>query len=162
MDADIGWDGQDAIEILDAAVAEMENRYSKFRPVRARSLPEFNEQVADEDRLPWWLIVLDEYADLTSDPDEKKKIERLLGRLAQKARGAGIHVIIATQKPTTEVINTVLRSNLPAQLALKVRSGSESKVIMTELGAETLNGKGDAFLRAEGKLIRLQCALYKQ
>jgi DNA segregation ATPase FtsK/SpoIIIE-like protein len=162
LDADIGWDGQSAIEILDAAVEEMQKRYSQFRDARARSLPEFNEKAAEGDQLPWWLIVLDEYADLIADADEKKKIEHYLRRLAQKARAAGIHVIIATQKPSVDVINTVLRSNLPAQLALKVRSATESRVIMNESGAETLNGKGDAFLRAEGKLIRLQCALYKQ
>lgn len=162
LEAEIGWDGQDATEILDAAVNEMQDRYAKFRDARTKSLPEFNEQADEGDRLPWWLIVLDEYADLTADPEEKKKIEHYLRRLAQKARAAGIHVIIATQKPSTEVINTVLRSNLPAQLALKVRSATESRVIMNESGAETLNGKGDAFLNSEGKLIRLQCALCRQ
>lgn len=103
-------------------------------------------------------IVLDEYADLTSDPDAKKEIENLLKRLAQKARAAGIHVIIATQNPRAEVISTNLRSNLPAQLALKVKSGTESRVIMDEAGAESLNGKGDAFLKSEGRLTRVQCA----
>ena len=78
-------------------------------------------------------------------------------RLAQKARAAGIHLIIATQKPSGEVISTNLRSNLPAQLALRVKSHNESRVIMDGQGAETLNGKGDAFLKAEGKLIRIQC-----
>jgi len=160
LGAEIGWDGQSAIEILNAAFEVMENRYEKFRAARARSLPEFNGEAAEGDRLPWWLIVLDEYADLTADSDDKKKIEHYLGRLAQKARAAGIHVIVATQKPSIDVINTVLRSNLPAQLALKVRSAAESRVIMSEAGAETLNGKGDAFLKAEGKLTRLQCAKY--
>ena len=98
----------------------------------------------------------------TQPVDEKKDIEKLLKRLAQKARAAGIHVIIATQKPSAEVINTVLRANLPAQLALRVRSAIESKVIMEESGAETLNGKGDAFLKADGKTTRLQCALFTQ
>ena len=102
-------------------------------------------------------MVLDEYADLTSDPDAKKEIERHLKRLAQKARAAGIHVIIATQKPSAEVISTNLRSNLPAQLALKVKASEESRVIMGEKGAESLNGKGDAFLNAEGKILRVQC-----
>jgi DNA phosphorothioation-dependent restriction protein DptH len=102
--------------------------------------------------------VLDEYADLTHDPQGKKDIEQELKRLAQKARSAGIHVIIATQKPSAEVISTNLRSNLPAQLALRVKSGTESRVIMDEGGAENLNGRGDALLKADGKLRRLQCA----
>ena len=102
---------------------------------------------------------MDEYADLTSDAGDKKEIEALLKRLAQKARAAGIHVIIATQKPSSEVISTSLRSNLPAQLALRVKSATESRVIMDESGAETLNGKGDAFFKADGEIIRIQCGL---
>ena len=98
---------------------------------------------------------------LTSDPEAKKAIEVSLKRLAQKARAAGIHVIIATQKPSAEVISTNLRSNLPAQLALRVKSGTESRVIMDEQGAETLNGKGDAFFKSEGKLVRVQCGRYE-
>lgn len=157
---EIGWDEHSALEQLDLAFNEMQLRYELFREVRARSLKEYNE-ISNRESLPWWVVVLDEYADLTSDPDVKKKIEGLLKRLAQKARAAGIHVIIATQKPSAEVINTVLRSNLPAQLALRVKSSTESRVIMDDVGAEMLNGKGDAFLKANGKLTRLQCAIVK-
>lgn len=102
--------------------------------------------------------MLDEYADLTHDPQSKKEIEAELKRLAQKARAAGIHVIIATQKPSAEVISTNLRSNLPAQLALRVKSATESRVVIDEAGAENLNGKGDAILKAEGRLTRVQCS----
>lgn len=161
LEGDIGWDDESAIEHLDRAVNEMQRRYELFRAARKRSLPEYNAGLDEPDKLPWWLVVLDEYADLTSDPEKKKQIESLMQRLAQKARAAGIHVIIATQKPTVNVISTVLRANLPAQLALKVKSANESRVIMDEPGAEALNGMGDAFLKAEGKLQRLQCAIYK-
>ena len=82
--------------------------------------------------------------------------------MASERWAAGIHIIIATQKPSGEVISTDLRSNLPAQLALRVRSGIESRVIMEESGAEMLNGKGDAFLRRVGRLERVQCALVKK
>lgn len=155
----IGMDDEDACELLERAVEEMQSRYKLLKSERTRSIAEFNSKVSAEKRIPWWLIVLDEYADLTSDPESKKKIEANLKRLAQKARAAGIHVIIATQKPSAEVISTNLRSNLPAQLALRVKSGIESRVVMDELGAETLNGKGDAFLKSEGRLIRVQCAI---
>lgn len=155
----IGMDDEDACELLEQAVEEMQSRYKLLKSERARSIAEFNSKVPAERRIPWWLLVLDEYADLTSDPDSKKKIESSLKRLAQKARAAGIHVIIATQKPSAEVISTNLRSNLPAQLALRVKSGTESRVVMDELGAETLNGMGDAFLKSEGKLTRVQCAI---
>ena len=155
----IGYEAKEGIELLQNAVDEMQNRYQLFREVKTNSLQTYNKTVEFDNRLPWRLIVLDEYADLTTDPVDKREIEDLLKRLAQKARAAGIHVIIATQKPSSEVISTSLRSNLPAQLALRVKSAIESRVIMDESGAETLNGKGDAFFKADGELIRVQCGL---
>ncbi|WP_159308998.1 FtsK/SpoIIIE domain-containing protein [Spiribacter roseus] len=157
---EIGWDDESASQQLEIAVEEMEERYKRLRSFRVRSITEYNKLRPHVERLPWWVVVLDEFADLTAEPEKKKKIEGLVGRLAQKARAAGIHVIIATQKPSAAVISTVLRSNLPAQLALRVKSATESRVIMDESGAETLNGKGDAFLKSEGRTVRIQCARY--
>ncbi|WP_249364369.1 DNA phosphorothioation-dependent restriction protein DptH [Pseudoalteromonas ruthenica] len=154
----IGWDDEDALTLLTQAVEEMQTRYKQFKEQGVRSLPDYNAKVDEESRIPWWVLVLDEYADLTSDKDMKKDIEAELKRLAQKARAAGIHLIIATQKPSGDVISTNLRSNLPAQLALRVKNGTESRVILDEQGAEVLNGKGDAYLKSEGKLVRIQCA----
>ncbi|WP_238596663.1 DNA phosphorothioation-dependent restriction protein DptH [Psychromonas sp. psych-6C06] len=158
----IGFDDEDALELLTQAVAEMQSRYAQFKAQGVRSLPDYNAKVTPEERIPWWVLVLDEYADLTSDKDMKKDIESELKRLAQKARAAGIHLIIATQKPSGDVISTNLRSNLPAQLALRVKNGTESRVILDEQGAEVLNGKGDAYLKSEGKLVRIQCARVQQ
>jgi len=158
LKGNIGWDDQDAIKLLKEAVEEMQRRYQLFRHAGKRSLVEYNAETTFGQRLPWWVVVLDEYADLTHDPQSKRDIETELKRLAQKARAAGIHVIIATQKPSAEVISTNLRSNLPAQLALRVKSATESRVVIDESGAETLNGKGDALLKADGKLVRVQCA----
>lgn len=157
LDGEIGIFDTDAVNLLERAVAEMDRRYALFKAGRVRSLDEYNRK-SGEAVVPWWVVVLDEYADLTSDPDAKKSIEALLKRLAQKARAAGIHLIIATQKPSAEVISTNLRSNLPAQLALRVKSATESRVIMDESGAEALAGRGDAFLKSEGRLTRVQCA----
>ncbi len=158
LEGKIGWDDTDSIELLKAAVEEMELRYRLFRTAGKRSLAEFNAAARAQDRLPWWVVVLDEYADLTHDPQAKKEIEAELKRLAQKARAAGVHVIIATQKPSAEVISTNLRSNLPAQLALRVKSATESRVVIDEAGAENLNGKGDGLLKADGRLTRVQCS----
>ena len=158
LEGSIGWDSEDAIVLLDKAVAEMERRYQIFRAARQRTLPAYNANAPIEDRFPWWFLVLDEYADLTSDKDAKKEIEDRLKRLAQKARAAGIHLVIATQKPGADVISTNLRSNLPAQLALRVKSSTESRVVMDEAGAEALNGMGDAFLKCAGITTRIQCA----
>ena len=154
----IGMDASDAITTLGTAVEEMQRRYLAFKTARVRDLPSFNAKAAPADLLPWRLIVLDEYADLTADPDEKKELEALLRRLAQKARAAGLHVIVATQRPSADVISPVVRSNLPAQLALRVRTGTDSRVILDESGAEALAGRGDALLRTARGIVRLQCA----
>lgn len=158
IDGEIGWDEDDAIGILSNAVEEMQLRYARFKKSKVRNLEDYNAQAPEAERVPRWVIVLDEYADLTSEPESKKTIEAHLKRLAQKARAAGIHVIIATQKPDATVISTNLRSNLPAQLALRVKSATESRVIMDDAGAESLTGKGDAFFKESGVLIRVQCA----
>ena len=158
LEGKIGWDDADAIELLKRAVEEMQRRYQLFKGASKRSLVEFNASVPTSERLPWWLVVLDEYADLTHDSQSKKDIEAELKRLAQKARSSGIHIIVATQKPSAEVISTNLRSNLPAQLVLRVKSATESRVVIDEAGGETLNGRGDALLKADGKLRRVQCS----
>ncbi|MGC2856857.1 FtsK/SpoIIIE domain-containing protein [Novispirillum sp. DQ9] len=158
VEGEIGWDDQDAVGMLHRCVEEMQSRYQIFRLAGTRSITEYNRVRSGGNRMPWWVVVLDEYADLTSDADAKRDIEAALKRLAQKARAAGIHVIIATQKPSADVISTNLRSNLPAQLALRVKSGTESRVIMDDSGAEMLNGRGDAFLKTAAGLTRIQCA----
>lgn len=158
--APIASDAADAIQFLEDGVEEMQRRRDLFKSVNARDLPQYNQAILERggtEFLPWQLIVLDEYADLVSDKDERKKIEGYLQRLSQKARASGIHIIVATQRPSADVISTVVRANLPAQLALRVRSAIESNVIMAEPGAETLAGKGDAFLRTARGTTRVQC-----
>jgi DNA phosphorothioation-dependent restriction protein DptH len=156
---EIGSWPDDAIEALTDAVDEMTRRNQLFRSRRVKSLAQYNADVEEHERIPWWLLVLDEYADLTSDPDERKQIEAALKRVAQKGRSAGIHLILATQKPSAEVLSTVVRSNLPAQLALRVKTATDSRIIIDESGAESLAGKGDAFLKTARGLTRIQCAM---
>ncbi|MET7408772.1 FtsK/SpoIIIE domain-containing protein [Streptomyces parvulus] len=158
LDGMIGMDAADAIEILEETVDEMAVRYKDMKALRTRKLVEYNAKVDKADRKPWIVIILDEYADLTSDPEEKKQIEALLKRLTQKARAAGIHVIAATQRPSADVISTTIRSNFPAQLALRVKTATDSRIILDETGAEALAGQGDAFLHTAKGTIRLQVA----
>ncbi|MFI5824134.1 FtsK/SpoIIIE domain-containing protein [Streptomyces rishiriensis] len=158
LDGVIGMDAADAIEILEKTVEEMTVRYADMKAIRTRKLVEYNAKVDKADRKPWIVIVLDEYADLTSDPEEKKQIEALLKRLTQKARAAGIHVIAATQRPSADVISTTIRSNFPAQLALRVKTATDSRIILDETGAEALAGQGDAFLHTAKRTIRVQIA----
>lgn len=158
----------EAIELLERAALEMDERYAKMAALgrdqkeRVRDISEYNAIVKTEERFRWILVVIDEFADLTSDRDHKKRVEAPLQRIAQKARACGIHLVVATQKPSHDLISTNTRSNLGAQLALKVRGARESKMIMEAAGAESLAGNGDAFLRLSGEEpIRLQCAKVK-
>jgi len=159
LEGQIGFDADEARALLDDMVEEMESRYVQLRNARVKNLLEFNHAVAPKQRLPWRLVILDEFADLTSDRDAKKSIEASLQRLTQKARAAGIHVIVATQKPSADVISTTVRSNLGAQLALRVKTATDSRIIMDATGAEALAGNGDAILKGAGNtMTRLQCA----
>lgn len=168
-----GFDAIDAIDILSSAVTEMERRNKLFltryrqlkdageirRGQSVRSIDDYNQYTPDS-ILPRLLIVLDEYADLVSDKDDKKLIQEELVRIAQKGRSTGIHLIVATQKPVVEVIDTVVKSNLPASLALKVKNSTDSGVILGEAGAEGLLGQGDAYLKVGGDKTRLQVARF--
>ncbi|MER8059405.1 MULTISPECIES: FtsK/SpoIIIE domain-containing protein [unclassified Streptomyces] len=158
LDGMIGMDAADALEILEETVKEMEARYKDMKEIRTRKLVEYNAKVDEAERKPWIVIILDEYADLTSDPEEKRNIEALLKRLTQKARAAGIHVIAATQRPSADVISTTIRSNFPAQLALRVKTATDSRIILDETGAEALAGQGDAFLHTAKGTVRMQVA----
>ncbi|TCD28638.1 DNA phosphorothioation-dependent restriction protein DptH [Pedobacter psychrodurus] len=158
----------EAISLLTKGVEEMEHRYQIFTEEwkntgrAAKDIIEYNHMVEQDRRIPRWLIVLDEYSDLLDeDPANKVTIETLLRRLAQKARAAGIHVILATQKPLATIVSSAIKSNLPGVIALRVRTGMDSRVILDDQGAETLSGKGDAlFKNGSGVMIRVQCAIY--
>lgn len=158
-EGEIGMFGEDAIAMLEQAVEEMERRYSIFREA-GQNIRNISEYLAASGQMARWLIVLDEYADLTSDDNERKQIEKCLQRLSQKARAAGIHVIVSTQKPVVQVINTVVKGNLPGKIALRVNTAMESRVILDEAGAEKLVGKGDALIRCGNGILRTQFARY--
>ena len=161
LEGRIGSNWEDAVAILEKLAQEMERRYALFADLRVNSLPAHNkhEDVPPEDRLPWLVVVLDEYNMLGNSAAEKKAVEDELVRVAQAGRAAGIHVIVATQKPVAEVINSTIKSQLPAQLALKTTSNSDSRVILDENGAETLTLEGDALFKASADPIRIQCAM---
>jgi DNA phosphorothioation-dependent restriction protein DptH len=166
-----GTTSADAIALLERCVQEMDARYLTFvgKELRAthnraaKDIVQYNQMVADPSKtIPRWLVVLDEYSDLLDeDPSNKPIIETLLRRLAQKARAAGIHVILATQKPLATIVSSVIRANLPAVIALKVRTSGDSRVILDDSGAETLAGRGDSlFKNGAGDLVRVQCAIH--
>jgi S-DNA-T family DNA segregation ATPase FtsK/SpoIIIE len=144
--------------VLKWAMAEMDRRYRLLETARARNIDTYNRQPGRkrEERLPKIVIMIDELADLMlSAPDQT---EHSLVRLAQMARATGIHLVLATQRPSTDVVTGLIKANFPARISFNVASSIDSRVILDETGAETLLGKGDMlFLNPElGKPVRAQ------
>jgi S-DNA-T family DNA segregation ATPase FtsK/SpoIIIE len=149
-----------AAAALANVVAEMERRYVKMSIVRARSLPEANRalRARGEAPLPYLLIVIDELADLMMiSPQE---VEDAVIRLAQKSRAVGIHLVLATQRPSVDVITGMIKANVPSRIAFAVSSQTDSRVILDGNGAESLLGQGDMLFKPLGtsRLQRLQGA----
>jgi S-DNA-T family DNA segregation ATPase FtsK/SpoIIIE len=123
---------------------EMDSRYKKFAEVGARNIDDYNARHAD--KLPYIVVVIDELADLMMLAPEET--ERNLNRLAQLARATGIHVIIATQRPSVDVITGMIKANFPARISFSVASGMDSRVVLDQVGAERLIGRGDMLFQA--------------
>lgn len=129
--------------VLRWATTEMDNRYRLLEVAKSRNLETYNHKMdkAGKPRLPWVVILIDELADLMmTAPDET---ESAIVRLAQKSRAVGIHLIVATQRPSTDVVTGVIKANFPTRIAFTVASSVDSRVILDTNGAETLLGKGD-------------------
>ncbi|MFN8435874.1 MAG: DNA translocase FtsK [Anaerolineales bacterium] len=148
--------------VLRWVVVEMEHRYRLLESMHARDLNSYNKKVsrsADGEQLPRIVVIIDELADLMmSAPDQT---EHNLVRLAQMARATGIHLVVATQRPSTDVVTGLIKANFPARLAFAVASGTDSRVILDYTGAESLLGRGDMlFLNPEvGTPVRAQGVL---
>jgi S-DNA-T family DNA segregation ATPase FtsK/SpoIIIE len=146
-----------AIDILNKMVVIMTNRYNILSQKNYRNIEEYNEKEAE--KMPNYVIVIDELADLfAQSPD----IENILCRLLQLGRAAGIHLILATQRPDSETISGKLKINIPTRIALTVTNAHDSRTILNEAGAEKLTGKGDFLLKKpDGETIRGQGAYIK-
>jgi DNA segregation ATPase FtsK/SpoIIIE-like protein len=139
------------------AVTEMENRYRRFAGANARNLAGFNEGRADPaDKLPYLVIIIDELADLMMR--EGKNIEEPIVRLAQKARATGIHMVLATQRPSVNVVTGLIKANFPSRIAFAMASQIDSRTILDVPGAEDLIGRGDMLFQPADlpRPIRLQ------
>ncbi|HCT93125.1 MAG TPA: cell division protein FtsK [Lachnospiraceae bacterium] len=158
-------DPKKAAGALNWAVAEMEDRYNKFAKYNVRDMKGYNkkveaiENVEDEDKpvkMPQIVVIVDELADLMMVAS--KEVEDAICRLAQLARAAGIHLIIATQRPSVNVITGLIKANMPSRVAFAVSSGVDSRTILDMVGAEKLLGKGDMLFYPQGypKPARLQ------
>ncbi|MEM5775554.1 MAG: FtsK/SpoIIIE domain-containing protein, partial [Anaerolineaceae bacterium] len=133
------------INALQWITQQMDSRYHKFNKVGVRNIEEYNTKFAD-DKYHYIVVVIDELADLMMlAPDET---ERAITRLAQLARATGIHLVLATQRPSTDVITGLIKANFPARIAFAVASGVDSRVILDQPGAERLLGRGDMLFQA--------------
>jgi S-DNA-T family DNA segregation ATPase FtsK/SpoIIIE len=151
---------KEAATVLRNVVAEMERRYERLSAVRARSLAEANRAFRSrgESTLPFLLVVIDELADLMMiSPQE---VEDAVIRLAQKSRAVGIHLVLATQRPSVDVITGMIKANVPSRIAFAVSSQTDSRVILDQAGAESLLGQGDMLFKPLGtsRLQRVQGA----
>ena len=157
-------DTKKVIHTLNALCIEMDNRYDLLKEAGARNIKEYNEKFTKRrlnpqkghQYLPFIVLVVDEFADLIMTAG--KEVEMPIARLAQLARAVGIHLIIATQRPSVNIITGTIKANFPARIAFKVSSKIDSRTILDAGGAEQLIGKGDMLISYNGEITRLQCA----
>ncbi|MEM7111856.1 MAG: DNA translocase FtsK 4TM domain-containing protein [Chloroflexota bacterium] len=147
------------IGTLQWALREMDSRYKLFAQVGARNIKDYNKKIkghADKERMPYVVIIIDELADLMMMAPEDT--ERAIARLAQMARATGIHMVIATQRPSVDVVTGLIKANFPARIAFAVASSTDSRVILDTTGAERLLGQGDMLFQSPDAAmpVRLQ------
>lgn len=163
-DESIITDTKKVVHTLNALCIEMDNRYDLLKDAGVRNIKEYNDKFVHRrlnpenghQYLPFLVLVIDEFADLIMTAG--KEVEMPIARLAQLARAVGIHLIIATQRPSVNIITGVIKANFPARVAFKVSSKVDSRTILDAGGAEQLIGKGDMLISYNGDLTRLQCA----
>ena len=148
-----------AVAALHWAVGEMERRYQLLASAGTKNIASFNERCSSKEKLPYIVIVVDEYADLFAS--QGKAVEGLISRLAQKARAAGMHMILATQRPSVDVVTGTIKANFPTRIAFRVAQRVDSRVVLDEQGAEQLTGRGDMLVKMNGAdaLVRVQCPM---
>ncbi|HLZ86194.1 MAG TPA: DNA translocase FtsK 4TM domain-containing protein [Puia sp.] len=157
-------DTKKVIHTLNALCIEMDNRYDLLKEANARNIKEYNEKFIKRrlnpqkghQYLPFIVLVVDEFADLIMTAG--KEVEMPIARLAQLARAVGIHLIIATQRPSVNIITGTIKANFPARIGFKVSSKIDSRTILDAGGADQLIGKGDMLISYNGEITRLQCA----
>lgn len=157
-------DTKRVVNTLNSLVIEMDTRYDLMKKAHVRNIQEYNDKFvarklnpqSGHNFMPFIVLVIDEFADLIMTAG--KEIELPIGRLAQLARAVGIHLIIATQRPSVNIITGVIKANFPARIAYKVSAKVDSRTILDASGAEQLVGRGDMLFSVGGDMVRLQCA----
>jgi S-DNA-T family DNA segregation ATPase FtsK/SpoIIIE len=157
-------DTHKVVHTLNSLCIEMDDRYDLLKNAMVRDIKEYNRKFKDRKLnpenghrfLPYIVLVIDEFADLIMTAG--KEVETPIARLAQLARAIGIHLIVATQRPSVNVITGIIKANFPARIAFRVTSKIDSRTILDSQGADQLIGKGDMLYSGRNELIRIQCA----
>ncbi|MBO4281876.1 MAG: DNA translocase FtsK 4TM domain-containing protein [Bacteroidales bacterium] len=158
-------DTKQVVRTLNSLCIEMDNRYELLKKAQCRNLIEYNEKFKSRHLnpenghhfLPYIVLIFDEFADCIMTAG--REVESPVARLAQLARAVGIHLIVATQRPSVNIITGVIKANFPARIAFRVSSSVDSRTILDTSGAERLIGKGDMLISNGGEITRIQCAL---
>lgn len=146
---------EDAEQKLEAICDLMDERYELLSSVGVRNIKEYNA-IPIVEKLPYIVVVIDEYGDLVMTSG--KQMERAICRIAQKARAVGIHMIISTQRPSATIVTGNIKANFPTRIAFRTTTGTDSRVILDQTGAERLTGRGDMIFFSGADLARVQCA----
>ncbi|MCH5239533.1 MAG: DNA translocase FtsK [Muribaculaceae bacterium] len=152
------------VATLNSLCIEMDNRYQLMKEAATKNIIEYNDKIKEKKLnpneghkfMPYIVVIVDEFSDLIMTAG--KEVEIPIARLAQKARAVGMHVIVATQRPSTNVITGIIKANFPARIAFKVSSGIDSKTILDTTGAQQLIGRGDMLVSNSAPMERVQCA----
>ncbi|MFB6199775.1 MAG: DNA translocase FtsK [Candidatus Nanohaloarchaea archaeon] len=157
-DGEVITDAEDAKELIEDIVErEIDERTDKLQESLSTDIKGHNSKVDENEKMKPHLVVIDEYADLLDQlRDDSSEFEQNIRMIAQRARNVGIHLVIATQKPSASIIDTDLRANLDARVAFRLPSASDSRVILNDSGAEKLGGDGDMIFRTSDDKVRLQ------
>ena len=164
LDEPIVTDTTKVVHTLNALLIEMDQRYSLLKKAKARNITEYNKKFVarqlnpnnGHEFMPFIVLVIDEFADLIMTAG--KEVEQPIARLAQLSRAVGIHLIIATQRPSVNIITGIIKANFPARIAYRVTAKVDSRTILDGGGADRLIGRGDMLLKFGSDVIRLQCA----
>ncbi|MGD0676548.1 MAG: FtsK/SpoIIIE domain-containing protein [Polyangiaceae bacterium] len=159
LDGPIGYDADDAIPVVERLVDIMEERYRLFERERVSDIREYNEGRNADELLERKIVVIDEFQDLTVEKATAAPFFAGIKRLGAKARAAGVHLILATQRPDKDVVPPLLKTNLAGKVALRVATATNSRIILDEGGAERLLGKGDLLANLGHGLVRAQAPL---
>ena len=146
---------EDAEQKLQSVCDLMDERYELLSSVGVRNIKEYNA-LSIVEKLPYVVVVIDEYGDLVMTSG--KQMERAICRIAQKARAVGIHMIISTQRPSATIVTGNIKANFPTRIAFRTTTGTDSRVILDQTGAERLTGKGDMIFFSGADTTRMQCA----